>query len=107
MDSYVRGGSAVGRGTRSLARKGCANPRFHHHTRRTIAMTNAFSELDLHPQLVQAVAERGYTTPTPIQLSVIPIMLSGRDVMGQAQTGTGKTAAFSLPLLHTLRPRGQ
>ena len=67
-------------------------------------MMNAFSELDLHPQLVQAVADRGYTTPTPIQSSLIPIMLSGRDVMGQAQTGTGKTAAFSLPLLHNLTP---
>lgn len=65
-------------------------------------MTNAFSELELHPPLVQAVAERGYTAPTPIQSFLIPIMLSGRDVMGQAQTGTGKTAAFSLPLLHNL-----
>jgi len=65
-------------------------------------MSNTFLELGLHPHLVQAVADRGYTTPTPIQSELIPIMLSGRDVMGQAQTGTGKTAAFSLPLLHNL-----
>ena len=65
-------------------------------------MTNEFTHLDLHPQLLQAVAERGYTTPTPIQEGVIPLMLAGRDVLGQAQTGTGKTAAFALPILHNL-----
>ena len=66
-------------------------------------MSTTFSDLDLHPELVQAVNERGYTTPTPIQSSLIPLMLSGRDVIGQAQTGTGKTAAFSLPILHHLK----
>lgn len=65
-------------------------------------MTNEFSQLNLHPQLVQAVTELGYTTPTPIQSGVIPVMLAGEDVIGQAQTGTGKTAAFSLPILHKL-----
>ena len=68
-------------------------------------MTTEFDQLYLHPQLVQAVEERGYTTPTPIQASIIPIMLEGKDVLGQAQTGTGKTAAFALPILHKLDPR--
>ena len=68
-------------------------------------MTNEFTLLELHPQLVQAVAERGYTTPTPIQEAIIPLMLGGHDVLGQAQTGTGKTAAFALPILHTIDPQ--
>ncbi|WP_420644345.1 DEAD/DEAH box helicase [Candidatus Leptofilum sp.] len=67
-------------------------------------MTIEFTDLNLHPQLVQAVTERGYTTPTPIQEGVIPVMLTGKDMLGQAQTGTGKTAAFALPILHNLTP---
>lgn len=67
-------------------------------------MTTEFSCLDLHPQILQAVAELGYTTPTPIQSAVIPLMVAGQDVIGQAQTGTGKTAAFSLPTLHNHQP---
>jgi ATP-dependent RNA helicase DeaD len=68
-----------------------------------------FQSLNLHPQLMQAVTELGFTTPTPIQTAVIPLMLSGQDVIGQAQTGTGKTAAFGLPILHNLaaRPEGE
>jgi ATP-dependent RNA helicase DeaD len=54
--------------------------------------------------LVQAITERGYTTPTPIQAGLIPLMLAGADVIGQAQTGTGKTAAFALPILQNLQP---
>ena len=65
-------------------------------------MSNGFTQLHLHPQLVQAVTELDYTTPTPIQSAVIPLLLAGQDVLGQAHTGTGKTAAFALPLLHTL-----
>ena len=65
-------------------------------------MTTEFTLLNLHPQLVQAVEERGYQTPTPIQSELIPIMITGQDVIGQAQTGTGKTAAFALPILHRL-----
>ncbi|MBX3621284.1 MAG: DEAD/DEAH box helicase [Rhizobacter sp.] len=61
-----------------------------------------FSELGLAPVLEKAVADSGYTTMTPIQAKAIPIVLAGRDVMGAAQTGTGKTAAFSLPLLHKM-----
>ena len=67
-------------------------------------MTTEFDSLNLHPQLVQALTERGYTTPTPIQAGLIPLMLTGADVIGQAQTGTGKTAAFALPILQNLEP---
>ena len=65
-------------------------------------MTQSFSELNLAPALARAVAEMGYQTMTPIQAQAIPQVLTGRDVMGAAQTGTGKTAAFSLPLLQRL-----
>jgi ATP-dependent RNA helicase DeaD len=67
-------------------------------------MTTEFDSLNLHPQLVQAIVECGYTTPTPIQAGLIPLMLAGADVIGQAQTGTGKTAAFALPILQNLEP---
>lgn len=67
-------------------------------------MTNEFTTLNLRPELQQAVVERGYTTPSAIQAGIIPIMLTGADVIGQAQTGTGKTAAFSLPILNNLVP---
>ncbi len=67
-------------------------------------MTTEFDSLNLHPQLVQAIVERGYRTPTPIQAGLIPLMLTGADVIGQAQTGTGKTAAFALPILQNLEP---
>jgi ATP-dependent RNA helicase DeaD len=59
-----------------------------------------FSQLNLNPGLLQAVTEVGYETPTPIQAEAIPPLLEGKDLLGQAQTGTGKTAAFALPLLH-------
>jgi len=58
--------------------------------------------LSLHPSIVQAVAGEGYQTPTPIQLQAIPPVLLGKDLLGIAQTGTGKTAAFALPILHRL-----
>ncbi|MEN6481329.1 MAG: DEAD/DEAH box helicase [Anaerolineaceae bacterium] len=67
-------------------------------------MTSEFTALDLSPELVQAVDNLGYTTPTPIQIGVIPLMLAGDDVIGQAQTGTGKTAAFALPIIQNLDP---
>jgi len=66
-------------------------------------MTTEFDRLGLHQQLVQTVTQLGYTEPTPIQSQVIPLMLAGDDVIGQAQTGTGKTAAFALPILQTLQ----
>ena len=67
-------------------------------------MTTEFESFGLHPELMQALTERGYTTPTPIQAGMIPLMLTGADVIGQAQTGTGKTAAFALPILQNLEP---
>jgi ATP-dependent RNA helicase DeaD len=67
-------------------------------------MTVEFSDFKLHPALMQALTELGYTTPTPIQSGMIPLMLSGVDVIGQAQTGTGKTAAFALPILNNYQP---
>lgn len=70
-------------------------------------MNTEFSQLGLHPQLVQAVTELGYTAPTPIQADVIPMLLAGHDVIGQAQTGTGKTAAFALPILQNLNPEAE
>lgn len=59
----------------------------------------SFSDLNLHPALLQAVQDSGYTIATPIQAEAIPPILEGRDVIGQAQTGTGKTAAFAIPML--------
>lgn len=64
----------------------------------------SFSELSLAPEIVRVVNEVGYESPTPIQAQSIPALLEGRDLLGQAQTGTGKTAAFSLPLLSRLNP---
>ncbi len=62
----------------------------------------SFAELGLIPELLQAVADTGYTEPTPIQRQAIPIVIAGQDVMGGAQTGTGKTAGFTLPLLQRI-----
>jgi len=67
----------------------------------------SFSDLGLEPGLVRAVAEKGYAAPTPIQRAAIPAVLAGRDVLAGAQTGTGKTAAFVLPILQRLQsPQG-
>jgi ATP-dependent RNA helicase RhlE len=62
----------------------------------------SFSNLGLSPEIIRAVTERGYDKPTPIQKQAIPVVLSGGDIMAGAQTGTGKTASFTLPLLHRL-----
>jgi ATP-dependent RNA helicase DeaD len=67
-------------------------------------MVSSFEALGLQSQFVQAVEKMGFTQPTPIQLEAIPALLAGRDVIGQAQTGTGKTAAFMLPVLQKLEP---
>ncbi len=61
-----------------------------------------FEELNLAPAIIKAVLEQGYETPTPIQAQAIPLVLAGQDLLGGAQTGTGKTAAFVLPMLHKL-----
>ena len=62
----------------------------------------SFSELALAPELLHAVRDAGYTYPTPIQEEAIPLALAGRDLIGLAQTGTGKTAGFTLPIIHNL-----
>ena len=62
-----------------------------------------FDSLELTSTILSAIKEKGYTTPTPIQSKAIPIILKGRDLLGVAQTGTGKTAAFSLPILDFLQ----
>jgi superfamily II DNA/RNA helicase len=62
----------------------------------------SFESLGLSAELLRAIAEAGYTTPTPIQEKAIPTVLAGRDVMGIAQTGTGKTAGFTLPMIQRL-----
>src|SRR5688500_569716 len=68
-------------------------------------MTTDFTSLNLRAEVLQAITELGYAEPTPIQASMIPLMLTGADVIGQAQTGTGKTAAFALPILHNFQPQ--
>jgi ATP-dependent RNA helicase RhlE len=62
----------------------------------------SFNSLGLSAELLRAIEEQGYTEPTPIQTQAIPLILQGKDVMGGAQTGTGKTAGFTLPLLQHL-----
>jgi len=62
----------------------------------------SFESLGLRTELLRAASEKGYSTPTPIQTQAIPPILDGRDLMGGAQTGTGKTAGFTLPLLQRL-----
>jgi ATP-dependent RNA helicase DeaD len=72
-----------------------------------IAMTTentvpAFKDLALIAPLLEALDDVGYESPSPIQAATIPLLLEGRDIIGQAQTGTGKTAAFALPLLSNI-----
>ena len=64
----------------------------------------SFDLFNLHPSIMAGVRELGYVTPTPIQTKAIPPIMQGRDIIGLAQTGTGKTAAFVLPILHRLLP---
>ena len=66
----------------------------------------SFTELNLAAPLLRALDDSGYTIPTPIQAQAIPLVLEGRDLLGIAQTGTGKTAAFALPILHKLAASG-
>ncbi len=67
----------------------------------------SFNSLGLAPELLRAVADAGYAQPTPVQREAIPLALAGRDLIGSAQTGTGKTAAFLLPILQRLARNGK
>jgi len=69
-------------------------------------ITTSFNTLGLSAELLRAVQEQGYTTPTPIQAQAIPVVLAGKDLLAAAQTGTGKTAGFTLPLLQILNKKG-
>ena len=62
----------------------------------------SFSQLGLSAELLRAVSEQGYERPTPVQKQAIPVVLNGKDLLAGAQTGTGKTAGFTLPLLQLL-----
>jgi len=64
----------------------------------------SFDQLGLSAEILSAINDQGYTEPTPIQTQAIPLILDGKDIMGRAQTGTGKTASFTLPMLHRLQP---
>ena len=68
-------------------------------------MDMSFAQLNLSPEILRAIADQGYTEPTPIQAQAIPPILQGKDIMGAAQTGTGKTAGFTLPMLTVATPR--
>ena len=65
----------------------------------------SFESFGLDPRILSAIARMGYSEPTPIQTQAIPVVLKGGDVMGAAQTGTGKTAGFGLPLLARILPK--
>ncbi|MBL8964362.1 MAG: DEAD/DEAH box helicase [Phycisphaeraceae bacterium] len=71
-------------------------------TRESVESPSGFDLIGLSPAIARALAEEGYATPTPIQSQAIPAVMAGRDLLGCAQTGTGKTAAFALPILHRL-----
>ena len=66
----------------------------------------SFSSLGLSPALLRALERQGYENPTPVQAEAIPLALAGHDLLAGAQTGTGKTAAFALPLLERMFPNG-
>jgi ATP-dependent RNA helicase DeaD len=69
-----------------------------------LELRNGFQQFDIVPGVLRAIEEAGYTEPTPIQRLVLPLMLEGRDVVGQSQTGTGKTAAFGVPIVSSVDP---
>ncbi len=66
-----------------------------------------FEELNLYPEIMRAIEDMGFEEASPIQAKAIPAMCSGRDIIGQAQTGTGKTAAFGIPLLQKIDPKSK
>src|SRR3954464_6126147 len=76
-----------------------------HHGASVPPAEGGFAALGLAPSLCQVVAELGFTTPTPVQVRAIPLLLAGRDLVGQSTTGSGKTAAFGLAILQKLNRR--
>lgn len=76
-------------------------------TQEAYVSTHTFTDFGLHPQVTQNVTNHGYVTPTPIQDKAIPVVMAGRDIVGIANTGTGKTAAFLLPLIHKIAQNSQ
>ncbi len=93
--------------SRNTAQRYCAETKIERYmtqepTATKVASTPSFDTLPFAPFLQETIRTVGYTTPTPIQADAIPVILEGRDLIGLAQTGTGKTAAFVLPLLHKL-----
>ncbi|KXU37850.1 DEAD/DEAH box helicase [Cephaloticoccus primus] len=110
-----RGGARSGSGAAKSSPRSRRDSDFEHPRREPIKpavpidvpkMDTAFSALGLSDPLAYAVQEKGYTEPTPIQAQSIPVILEGRDLIGSAQTGTGKTAAFALPIIQRLGTHG-
>ena len=66
-----------------------------------------FQQLNIIQPILRAIEEKGYTTPSPVQVQAIPHIMEGKDLIGMADTGTGKTAAFSIPILQQLDYRGK
>ena len=66
-----------------------------------------YSESDINPNILKGLAEMGFSEMTPIQEQAIPVLMQGRDIIGQAQTGTGKTAAFGIPMIENVSPRSK
>ena len=69
------------------------------------ATSKRFSDFGLSSEVLQAISNMGFEEPTPIQEKAIPIIMQGRDIIGQAQTGTGKTMAFGIPIIERIDPR--
>ncbi|MCA9255959.1 MAG: DEAD/DEAH box helicase, partial [Phycisphaerales bacterium] len=72
-----------------------------------LKLPQAFAELGIETPILQALAAMGYEEPSPIQRELIPHVLAGRDVLGQARTGTGKTASFGIPICQQVDPNGR
>ncbi len=87
--------------SRTAGRSASRSGRGSAHNERDISLTD-FHDFKLNDAIARALIEEKYATPTPIQAQTIPTVMAGRDVIGIAQTGTGKTAAFALPILHRL-----
>ena len=93
---------ARSRGGRALPRAGRRHARSRRPRRNTIPRPVTFDTLGLEPSLIEGIRIRGFSSTTPIQSAVIPIVMNGDDLIGCADTGTGKTAAFLLPILNRM-----